>query len=622
MTVLEPTSDYRDGGEDAVVAALNSASDRSDGSDELARSIVDWPTRYHLSPQRSNLLRCVQLPAGGRVLDVGAGTGALSRHLLDRGCEVVAVEGSLARARAAALRCEDAGPIELFCGSLDSLLSVRPDLVETFDAVVVVGVLEYSATDDGAAHLLATAASALSPGGVLVLAIENQLGLQYLAGAPEDHLALPWIGVEGYRAEGRARTWHRAALRSLIEGAGLVAQRWLFPFPDYKLPSAVVSSALYERGDAADLIELFVQQQVPEGTSTAFVLGDVRAAQHTMVEAGLGPDVANSFLVVAGATDDAVDGAAPPETLAWLFGAPRRRQWRRTRRLVERNGSLVVEAVEPARPVERGERWLRQQVGDDLDFVAGRNLASACLDACLAGDEEALAYLLTMWVAAHPSIEPDDDGGQHPFRDERTTSLLSGACLDLDLGNFVLDDDGGLHAIDEEWVLDGAVDRDLVLFRALWNFARLLVTTGRRHPWPIDKTVDDVALGLAQRAGVPADAETLARFRTAERTLQDEVTTASAAEFDAYLDASRSVAREFLGRRGSLRAALETAIEADQVATESKRRAEAAFARVEELEAALAAAGAEIDRLTADWFAAKAELRSLEIALRSVEPQR
>ena len=96
---------YLDGAEDRVLEVLSQAEDRSPVSDELAAHIVDWPTRYHFSRHRANLLRPFAIGAAMRVLEIGAGTGSLSRFLGETGAEVVSLEGSPARAHATAAGC-------------------------------------------------------------------------------------------------------------------------------------------------------------------------------------------------------------------------------------------------------------------------------------------------------------------------------------------------------------------------------------------------------------------------------------------------------------------------------------------------------------------------------------
>src|SRR5204863_10202573 len=104
--------------------------------------------------------------------------------------------GSLARARVAASRCRDLDNVVVLCDNFEAV-----DIAQRFDLVTLIGVLEYSRLyvggDDPVQAMLGKARARLAPGGRLVLAIENQLGAKYLAGAPEDHLGEPWVGVMG-----------------------------------------------------------------------------------------------------------------------------------------------------------------------------------------------------------------------------------------------------------------------------------------------------------------------------------------------------------------------------------------------------------------------------------------
>ncbi len=64
----------------------------------------------------------------------------------------------------------------------------NPFKKETFDVVTLIGVLEYARVyggPGGEVKLLQQARSYLKPDGLLVLAMENQLGLKYFAGIPE-----------------------------------------------------------------------------------------------------------------------------------------------------------------------------------------------------------------------------------------------------------------------------------------------------------------------------------------------------------------------------------------------------------------------------------------------------
>ena len=65
-------------------------------------------------------MRPLELHSGDKVLELGCGCGAITRFLGEIGANVVAVEGSLARARVAAERCRELTNVRVV---VDDLLS-------------------------------------------------------------------------------------------------------------------------------------------------------------------------------------------------------------------------------------------------------------------------------------------------------------------------------------------------------------------------------------------------------------------------------------------------------------------------------------------------------------------
>jgi 2-polyprenyl-3-methyl-5-hydroxy-6-metoxy-1,4-benzoquinol methylase len=524
--MLEGGVDYSDSSEQRILGILENAGDRSAESDELAAHISDWPSRYHLSRQRANLLRPLQLGDGLRVLEVGAGTGVLSRFLGEQGAEVVALEGQLDRARAAAARCRDLSNVEVVCGAL-----ARFEDSEGFDLVCVVGVLEYagSAAGGAAGHpaFLEGAVELLRPAGAVLLAIENQLGLKYLLGYREDHLGLPWVGVEGYPGSHGIRTFSRAGLRHLLVSCGLPDQHWLYPFPDYKLPTVVLGEALYREPDAVDLVDQLVREPATDDAGSPALLCNARRAHRVMLEAGLGPEVANSFMVVA--TRDGVKPSILPDRrqLAWRLGDDRRRQWRRQLVVERRDTALAIRSTGPAEDeLHDGSGWLRHHPAKDEPYFRGRTIEQTVLEACHRSDKEALRAALSRWrafVDDQLRLRPDGLGELHPFLPADGDRLLPPSHLDLALSNFVLHQDG-IRFIDTEWHAEGGVEPRLAMARSLWLLARDLVLSGSDHPWHDELTVDELTFQLAGLCGLPLTPPLLDRLKMAEVELQHLVT--------------------------------------------------------------------------------------------------
>lgn len=242
-----PPAGYLDGAETRLLEALATVEDRSVGSDALASLVEDWPTLYHLTPYRTTLFDAFDWTgAPAKVLELGAGCGAITRWLGEHTAEVHAIEGDATRAAVARTRTADQENVAIYAGNFSDLDE------QGFDVVTLIGVLEYGhlyhpehGADPEAAALanLRMARRSLVDDGVLVLAIENRLGLKYFNGAPEDHSAKPYESVHGYPHATGAVTFNARVLERLIAEAGFAAQDWFLPFPDYKLATTILNDA-------------------------------------------------------------------------------------------------------------------------------------------------------------------------------------------------------------------------------------------------------------------------------------------------------------------------------------------------------------------------------------------
>lgn len=232
-----PVDVYSDGDvEDEILGYFASG---RDPESVIARD-ARWPVLYHLSPVRRNLLEWYGFPAGGSLLEVGAGCGSLTGLFCERVRQVTAVELSLRRATVIATRHRAFRNLEVHVGNLASI-----ELPAPFDVATLVGVLEYSPKfvrgEDPPLQLLRRVRELVRPGGTLLVAVENRFGLKYWAGAREDHTGLFFDGLEGYPGRGDVRTWGRVELAELLRRGGFPSQRFYYPWPDYKLPNHVYS---------------------------------------------------------------------------------------------------------------------------------------------------------------------------------------------------------------------------------------------------------------------------------------------------------------------------------------------------------------------------------------------
>jgi SAM-dependent methyltransferase len=143
----------------------------------------------------ANLLERHRPVAGQRVLDLGAGYGALAVPLVARGARVVAVDLLDHRVRVTRERARLAGHHRLTVVRIDAFNApALPFATASFDLVVINGVLEYAGLaradrpERVQARILAEAFRILRPDGMIYWAVENRFSVTYLYGPGHDGL--------------------------------------------------------------------------------------------------------------------------------------------------------------------------------------------------------------------------------------------------------------------------------------------------------------------------------------------------------------------------------------------------------------------------------------------------
>lgn len=197
----------------------------------------NWAVLYHLSRQRENIVAPMNIKSTDTVLEIGAGMGAVTGALAQKAKKVTCVDLSKRRSLVNAYRHKDCDNIEILVGNFESV-----EFTEKYEVITLIGVLEYAGyyVDDINADesFLEKIKNLLKPGGKLYIAIENRLGMKYFAGYNEDHLAKPFVGIEGYE-NSRIKTYSYSELTYLLKKCSFSDIHFAFPFPDYKLSQVI-----------------------------------------------------------------------------------------------------------------------------------------------------------------------------------------------------------------------------------------------------------------------------------------------------------------------------------------------------------------------------------------------
>ncbi|TFZ05158.1 class I SAM-dependent methyltransferase [Ramlibacter henchirensis] len=486
---------YSDGDEveNSLAAAIREAQDVSVLSPELRRRIHDWPSRYHLSSARSNLLRPFQSSlAGKEVLEIGAGCGAITRYLGEAGAGVLALEGSLRRAGIARSRTRGLANVEVLAETFDDFR-----LEHRFDVVTLIGVLEYANLYVGGADpflaMLRRARSLLKPDGRLLLAIENKVGLKYFAGAREDHVGIVGYGIEDRYTDDGPRTFGHVELKQLLTRAGFNASSLFSPLPDYKLPVAVIGQEGWDcrEFDAGILAAQTARHdpQLPDGLAFAPEL-----AWPPLCVNGLGQGLSNSHLVVAFAEGE----PARSNVLAHYYSTNRVPHFcKETRFELGGDGRIdvVVDLLGPPAPTQA---LIRFQPQARSAYAGGRALSLELMrivtqDGWTPQDVASFMQQYLRMVLA--LCKQPADTALSP------ATVLPGSAFDLLPQNIHFGDGGQPVVIDQEWIFNREFTVGWLVFRVLSALVNSVTRFGVSTSFPPSKAAfflqTYAALGLA-----------------------------------------------------------------------------------------------------------------------------
>lgn len=264
--------------------------------EELEREIArrgSWPILYHFSHVRENIVEWLPMDGTEHVLEIGAGPGAITGVLARKAAQVTCIDLSRRRSLINAYRHQDCGNLRLLVGNFQD---IERNLEEKFDLITLIGVFEYAQfsiqSETPFSDYLACIRRHLKPGGRLVIAIENRLGLKYWAGATEDHTGVYFEGLEGYPTTDYVRTFSKPELEALLCGVGLSDYEFYYPYPDYKLPDRIYSDGyLPRKGELTQNQQNFDRERIR-------LFSEARVYD-SMCGSGLFAQLSNSFLVVA-----------------------------------------------------------------------------------------------------------------------------------------------------------------------------------------------------------------------------------------------------------------------------------------------------------------------------------
>ena len=451
----EKSHSYSDGDsiEEDIFRVVATASDVSLYSPHLIENCNSWANTYHFSPDRHHLLKPLDgLIRDKNVLELGCGCGAISRYLGEVAKNVVAVEGSVNRGKVAAERCRDLPNVNVVIDLIQDL-----EFEEQFDVVTLIGVLEYSQiyvdSDDPIGHVIQKAKQYLKPNGILIVAIENQLGLKYFAGAPEDHGVGIMAGINDIYTNKDPITFGKRELESKFIREGFKKVDTYLAFPDYKLPSLIVHPRYTCSPNKFDLSDIVAGTAIHDGQPITKPTFSLESTLRLIERNGLLPDMANSHLFVCHKAPPIFE--YKPQVIASYFSPKRNLTTRQYIEFIDNDGMTTVSRTQFD---ESGSSIVTEE-----QLVEG-NIYRFSLHKIVQRDNwkvEELVPWFKVWLSQLRKFQIDEGSTGNQL------SQIPGKYLDALPRNMIVSATNDIEFIDLEWNYPGNVYFDLVAFRGV-----------------------------------------------------------------------------------------------------------------------------------------------------------
>ena len=471
---------YSDGEEfeQTIKNIIASASDRTLFSQKLRSAIWDWRSSCHLSPVRANILRPLEAICRGRVLELGSGCGIITRYLGELGGEVVALEASPFRAEVTKLRTEELDNVSVVCDRIEDFNSESK-----FDVVTMIGVLQYARLfstcgDKAELSLINNAARQLDTDGVLVIAIQNKLGLKYFSGYPEANVGLPYVGIENNYGPETIIRFGLDELKGILASAGLGHQAVLFPFPDYHMPVSILNEKAVKPNVPFRASPLLSVSAARDRVRSDWVNPQfsLECALDSVHSAGATAHLSNAFLIIAGKTEKALAFQRMMPEFAWHYSVDRHVSFAIEKRFVEMSdNNILVSSSLVQKTTKLDGLPITHHIHNET-----------YIDGCLwwqfligivnrpGWSVMEVANWTKPWLAI---LQPKKE-----IEDYDLNEMLSGDLFDCTPLNCIQALDGSLIFIDREWELHSEISYASLILRGL--FGSLLSVSSCASPAP------------------------------------------------------------------------------------------------------------------------------------------
>jgi hypothetical protein len=488
-------------GEARVLTILGAVHDRSTGSEELMSTVEDAEASRHFSPARVNFLRPFSRILNGKILQVGAESGALARFLGDSGCGVDCLEGHNGKAVITAFRCKDVPNIMVYAAGQEFLTAARG-----YDAVVTTGSGLNSLFPSRRVSLedsLKLLRNTLRTGGFILAAFENRLSLKSAA-----HALLK--GMDEAHVFASSRSKHE--LEQAFRGAGFQEVMFYNLFPGYDFAQVVATPECARQH--LPMLESILAAYTGHARDVA------RSLWEAILENGLLSVLSNSFVVLA---SDSPLNLGREGDLLYIYSTLRRRHFA-GENIVKSNGerltvtrsSIFPEAAPPSGSLYRRRNY-------EEPYVVGIPYLAQLQEILSAGPWQPsdVSTWAEPWLKLLTSQATQESSGNF-IGGLQEVSVVPNSFVDCIPSNIVVDDTGALHPFDFEYEAIAPIPLKFVVFRGLFYSFRAMVQIVS-PPAPVADTILELIREVFRTSGLPLNEQEMGKYIGLESELQETV---------------------------------------------------------------------------------------------------
>jgi hypothetical protein len=443
-----------------------------------------WSKLYHLSDIRKNVMRPFLRKSFDGILEIGSGCGSVTGILAENAGRIDCVDSSARRCRINALRHQRFSNLTVYAGELEQVSL----LLGIYSLIILE---ENASCRITAEKLKKLCQDHLDSDGELWILAENRLGIQYLAGMPEQLTGEFFSGLEGQKAEPprncSKQEWMNLLLQSGIDPKNI---SWFYPYPDCRFTMALYSdSRLPGPGELNIADNNFDRKRL--------MLFDERKVQQTFSENGLFSQFSNSFFIrISGS----MDADAEENTPVYVKFSNERSPELSLYTVITAGNRVEKIAASPEgighlKHINRMQTELEKIYGEnlqinrsrlekdalELEFVRGKTYEARVNEILRTEGREAAvreiqSYLdLVIPTGGRVPFTGTDTGFAQVFGASAASAFPAGteslpvSDIDLIMSNLICDKEKKI-LLDYEWTFDFPVPVDFLKFRVLFYF--------------------------------------------------------------------------------------------------------------------------------------------------------